>query len=33
VGRAFTVFWPVNRATWLSVPKELDAIPDAAAAK
>jgi signal peptidase I len=33
VGRAFTVFWPVNRATWLSVPKEFDAIPDAAPAK
>jgi signal peptidase I len=29
VGRAFTVFWPVNRATWLSVPKGFDAIPDA----
>ena len=32
VGRAFTVFWPVNRATWLSVPKQFDAVPDAAAA-
>ena len=32
VGRAFTVFWPVNRATWLSVPKQFNAIPDAAAA-
>jgi len=32
VGRAFTIFWPVNRATWLSVPKEFDRIPDAAAA-
>jgi signal peptidase I len=32
IGRAFTVFWPVNRATWLSVPKEFDAIPDAAVA-
>ncbi|GIE80220.1 hypothetical protein Aph02nite_61700 [Actinoplanes philippinensis] len=29
VGRAFTIFWPVNRATWLSVPGEFDAIPDA----
>ncbi|WP_433791784.1 signal peptidase I [Actinoplanes sp. CA-252034] len=29
VGRAFTIFWPVNRATWLSVPDEFDAIPDA----
>ncbi|TDC75907.1 signal peptidase I [Micromonospora sp. KC606] len=27
VGRAFTVFWPVNRATWLSVPKPFDSIP------
>jgi signal peptidase I len=33
VGRAFTVFWPVTRATWLSVPKEFDSIPDPAAAK
>jgi signal peptidase I len=32
VGRAFTIFWPVNRADWLSVPKEFDAIPSAAAA-
>ena len=32
VGRAFTVFWPVNRATWLTVPKQFDAVPDAAAA-
>jgi signal peptidase I len=28
VGRAFTVFWPVGRATWLSVPKAFDPIPD-----
>jgi len=27
VGRAFTVFWPFGRATWLSVPKEYEAIP------
>jgi signal peptidase I len=27
VGRAFTVFWPVNRATWLSVPDSFDGIP------
>ena len=27
VGRAFTVFWPVDRATWLSVPKQFDGIP------
>jgi signal peptidase I len=33
VGRAFTIFWPVGRATWLSVPKEFDGIPDAAKAK
>ncbi|MFI5888827.1 signal peptidase I [Actinoplanes sp. NPDC051513] len=33
VGRAFTVFWPVNRAKWLSVPDSYDDIPDAAAAK
>jgi signal peptidase I len=28
VGRAFTVFWPVNRATWLTVPKSFDGIPN-----
>jgi signal peptidase I len=33
VGRAFTIFWPVGRSTWLSVPKEFDAIPDSAATK
>jgi signal peptidase I len=33
VGRAFTIFWPVNRATWLSVPSQFNAIPDAAPAK
>jgi signal peptidase I len=33
VGRAFTVFWPVGRATWLSVPDEFDDIPAAAGAK
>jgi signal peptidase I len=27
VGRAFTIFWPVNRAGWLSVPKQFDGIP------
>jgi len=27
VGRAFTVFWPVDRATWLSVPDEFEGIP------
>ncbi|MEV4707676.1 signal peptidase I [Actinoplanes sp. NPDC049316] len=33
VGRAFTIFWPVSRATWLPVPDQFDAIPDAAPAK
>lgn len=33
VGRAFTIFWPVDRATWLPVPEQFDAIPDAATAK
>ena len=28
VGRAFTIFWPVSRATWLSVPKQFDGIPN-----
>ncbi|WKU04646.1 signal peptidase I [Micromonospora sp. HUAS LYJ1] len=28
VGRAFTVFWPFDRATWLSVPKSFDGIPN-----
>ena len=27
VGRAFVVFWPVGRATWLSVPKPFDVDP------
>ncbi|MET7818182.1 signal peptidase I [Micromonospora zamorensis] len=27
VGRAFTVFWPVGRATWLTVPDQFDGIP------
>ena len=30
VGRAFTIFWPANRATWLTVPDQYDAIPNAA---
>jgi signal peptidase I len=29
VGRAFTIFWPVGRATWLTVPDEFESIPDA----
>jgi signal peptidase I len=33
VGRAFTVFWPVSRATWLSVPKSFNSIPGPAPAK
>lgn len=28
VGRAFTVFWPFDRAKWLSVPEQFDAIPN-----
>ncbi|MEU4675976.1 signal peptidase I [Micromonospora sp. NPDC023737] len=28
VGRAFTIFWPVNRARWLSVPEQYDSIPN-----
>ncbi|MER7456158.1 signal peptidase I [Micromonospora sp. NPDC126480] len=27
VGRAFTVFWPFDRARWLSVPEQYDGIP------
>ncbi|MFC7547640.1 signal peptidase I [Plantactinospora sp. GCM10030261] len=27
VGRAFTVFWPFGRATWLSPPETFDAVP------
>lgn len=27
VGRAFTVFWPVGRATWLTVPEPYDSVP------
>ncbi|MGX6604175.1 signal peptidase I [Micromonosporaceae bacterium Da 78-11] len=33
VGRAFTVFWPVGRATWLTAPDGFDSVPDAAPAK
>lgn len=28
VGRAFTVFWPVNRADWLSVPESFKSVPN-----
>jgi signal peptidase I len=31
IGRAFTVFWPLGRATWLAVPDGFDDVPDAAA--
>jgi signal peptidase I len=27
VGRAFVVFWPLNRAGWLTVPKSFDKVP------
>jgi signal peptidase I len=33
IGRAFTVFWPVSRAKWLTVPKQFDNIPAPPAAK
>jgi hypothetical protein len=33
VGRAFTIFWPFNRAAWLSVPSQFGGVPDPAAAK
>jgi signal peptidase I len=33
IGRAFTIFWPVSRATWLTVPSGFDKIPDPPAAK
>jgi signal peptidase I len=33
IGRAFTIFWPVGRAHWLSVPDSYDDIPDAPTAK
>lgn len=28
VGRAFVLFWPFNRATWLSVPDTFSGVPD-----
>ena len=28
IGRAFVLFWPFGRATWLSVPSTFDDIPD-----
>ena len=30
IGRAFVLFWPPSRATWLSVPSSFDVVPDAA---
>jgi signal peptidase I len=29
IGRAFVLFWPLNRIDWLSVPGTFDGIPDA----
>jgi len=31
VGRAFVRFWPLSRATWLSVPTTFDAVPSTVA--
>jgi signal peptidase I len=31
IGRAFVVFWPFNRAKWLTVPDTFDKVPDPAA--
>lgn len=28
VGRAFTIFWPLDRAGWLSVPASFEAVPE-----
>jgi signal peptidase I len=28
IGRAFVLFWPPSRATWLSVPGSFDTVPD-----
>jgi signal peptidase I len=28
VGRAFVIFWPVGRASWLTVPKTFEGVPD-----
>lgn len=32
IGRAFLLFWPFSRATWLSVPDTFDHVPNAASA-
>jgi signal peptidase I len=29
IGRAFVLFWPPSRATWLSAPDTFDVVPDA----
>lgn len=28
IGRAFLLFWPPSRATWLSVPDTFDVVPE-----
>jgi signal peptidase I len=28
IGRAFVLFWPLNRATWMSVPESFETVPD-----
>ena len=28
IGRAFVLFWPPGRATWLSVPKGFASVPN-----
>ena len=33
IGRAFVVFWPFNRAKWLSVPDPFSKVPDPPVAK
>jgi signal peptidase I len=33
IGRAFVVFWPFNRAKWLSVPDPFDKVPNPPVAK
>ena len=33
IGRAFVLFWPVGRTTWLSVPSTFDHVPNVAPPK
>jgi signal peptidase I len=33
IGRAFVLFWPVGRATWLTVPSTFSGIPNASPQK